>query len=230
MGKRFFGLVFGGIWLAVGLPFLIIGIVSAFHEHSFENEARYTDGMVLTKYIRRASKSNSTQYRITYRFEAHNGDTFEGDCQVDVHQWERLEERGPIRVSYLASNPRSNRVSGSSDWAFPLIFGILGGVFSISGGIIFFRSLIGFLTDRRLAGTGIPCEARVTEVGPTHVSINRRPQWRVHYEYRDMMGQTHQGRSGYLSEQEASEWQAGRSTQIKYDQNKPAKSVWLGRS
>jgi hypothetical protein len=100
---------FGGIWLSVGLVFLVVGVSVGIHRMSvderLEREGRTVDGMVLTKEIyRKSSKSgnsSSPSYRVTFRFVPRDGEIVEGTADVTAEDWDVLEERGPVQVMYL---------------------------------------------------------------------------------------------------------------------------------
>ncbi|MEX2164245.1 MAG: DUF3592 domain-containing protein [Sulfuricaulis sp.] len=233
--RRNFGLVFGGIWLVVGIPFAIGGYFMWQSEQRFAAAAVNTEGKVLTRDIRTArsrsssgGSSTSTEYWVSYRFQPSNGIPHEGSSKVDVHLWERLQEQGPVTVSYLPNNPTSNRVAGKPDWVGPAIMTGLGGVFALAGGTIVVFSLGKRLSRARLLRVGMSAEAVVTAVEPTSFSINRVPQWVVRYRYNDHRGRTHEGKSPYLAPQEAQEWKEGNTGKVKYDRERSDKSLWLG--
>jgi hypothetical protein len=232
--QRHFGLIFGGIWLVAGIGVLIGGIAMWQHEERFAREAVTTEGKVLTRDIRTAHSSSSsgsstsTEYWVSYRFHAPDGITREGDSKVDVHVWERLQEQGPVTVSYLTSDPATNRVAGEPDRVGPAIMAGLGGFFSLAGGTIVLFSLGKRLSRARLLRGGMSAEATVTAVEETSFSINRVPQWVVRYRYNDHRGRTHEGKSPYLSPQEANNWKEGGTGKIKYDRERSDKSLWVG--
>src|SRR5512132_1830710 len=99
-----FWLLFGGIWAVVGLPFLIVGIVLALQPSRYQN-AETADGMVLTKVIARNSKNSNVDYVVTYRFLTADGQTVEGRASVKRDAWDRLRERGTIKVAYQPRSP-----------------------------------------------------------------------------------------------------------------------------
>jgi hypothetical protein len=82
----------------------------------------------------------------------------------------------------------------------------------------------------RVQRNGATAEAAVTEVAPAGVVINRVPQWRLKYEFRDERGERHEGSSDYLRPHEAAEWQTGDRGLVRYDRDRAADSVWLGRA
>jgi hypothetical protein len=233
--RRHFGLIFGGIWLVVGIPFLIGGIAMWQHEERFAREAVTTEGKVLTRDIRTAHRSSSsgsstsTEYWVGYRFQAPGGTHYEGSSKVDVHVWEDLLEQGPVTVSYLTSDPAMNRVAGEPDRVGPGIMAGLGGFFSLAGGTIVLVSLGKRLSRGRLLRSGMSAEATITAVEETSFSINRVPQWIIRYRYNDHRGRTYENRSPYLSPQDANNWKEGDTGKVKYDREKSNKSLWIGR-
>jgi hypothetical protein len=232
--KRNFGLVFGGIWLVVGTPLLVGGIAMWIQEHRFAHDALTVEGKVLTRDIHTAHNRNSTgsatstQYQVSYRFLAPDGITREGRSNVDVHLWENLHEQGPVTISYLPGDPAANRVAGKPDWVGPVILAGLGGFFSIAGGSIVIVSLGKRLSRGRLLHSGMAAEATVTAVESTNFSVNNVPQWIIRYRYKDYRGRGYQGKSPYLSPQEANAWKKGDSGKIKYDREHSDKSLWVG--
>ena len=50
----------------------------------------------------------------------------------------------------------------------------------------------------------------------------------IQYRYEDEKGEAHQGRSGYLSLAEASRWHVGDRCEIRFDRERPARSMWIG--
>lgn len=230
--SRYFWLVFGGIWLVVGLPF----VFSAFHmfrtESRFSEEAASVQGTVLTRDIHRGRSTNggsSTRYEVSYRFTADDR-TFEHRDRVDVQTWEGLTERGPVEVQYLPDDPTQSRIAGETDRVGSFIMGGLGGFFAVAGGLIVAYDVRRRLLRARLQREGVSADATVTGVGPTNLSVNRVPQWVIRYRYADSRGRIHTGKSEYLSPEEAQEWKEGDVGRVRYDRQRPAKNVWFGRS
>ena len=233
--RRHFGLIFGGIWLVVGIPFLIGGVAMWQHEERFARDAVTAEGKVLTRDIRTAQRSSdsgsstSTEYHVSYRFLTPDGVAREGSSQVDVHIWERLNEQGPVTVSYLPGDPGTHRVAGEPDRIGSAIMAGLGGFFTLAGGAIFLFSLVKHRRRGRLLRSGMSAEATVTAVEETSFSINRVPQWIIRYRYDDQLGRTHEGKSPYLSPQEANDWKQGDTGKVKYDRERSNMSLWIGR-
>lgn len=233
--QRYFGLIFGGIWLVAGIGVLVGGIAMWQHEERFAAEAVTTEGKVLTRDIRTARSSSSsgsstsTEYWVRYRFQAPDGIRYEGGSKVDVHVWEGLQEQGPVTVSYLASDPTTNRVAGETDWVGPGIMIGLGGIFSLAGGTIVFVSLGKHMSRARLLRNGMSADGIITAVEVTNFSINRVPQWIIRYRYNDHRGRTYEDKSPYLSPQDANNWKEGDTGKVKYDREKSNKSLWIGR-
>jgi hypothetical protein len=232
LAKRSFPFMFGGIWLVCGAPFLVVGIYTGFdtirQEQGFRTYARVTDGMVLTKSIVR--NKNDTSHRVGYRFTASDGSVVKSEATVGASLWDRLVERGPVRVTYLPDRARTNRIEEQgADWMLPLIFGGIGLLFVGLGGFVFFTGVNGILRELRLETTGTLTEALVLDVAPANVTFNGVPQWRVRYRYHDHRGRTRTGGSGVMTPEEARVWKAGDRAMARFDPRAPKKSVWVGR-
>lgn len=244
LAKRSFGVWFGGIWLVGGLPFLIIGIyigVQTWQQsEQLKREGQMTTGMVLTKSrttstsrsFSTGSRTTSTTYRVGYSFKAPGGNVVKGEEEISSRIWERLEERGPIRVTFLPSRPDIHRLEGQgAGWMLPIIFTILGSLFASVGGFIFFKALAGIWRELHLGdrGKGMTVEGTVLEVAATNLTINEVPQWVIRYSYRDHKGKEHKAKSPHMSPEEAEAWKGGDKGTVRYDFRSPRKSVWLGR-
>ena len=110
------------------------------------------------------------------------------------------------------------------------VFPIVGVVIAAVGGVLLRRGLVEVSRELRLQQTGIPAEATVTAVTETNFRYNRERQWVVHYRYVDRDGRTHEGKSGYLSPDEAAEWEEGQTVAIRFDPVRPSESIWIGAS
>lgn len=235
INARSFWLWFGGIWLVVGAPFLFIGIYvgaqTVTQKERLQKEGQVTQGIVLTKSIGSSGRNSSPQYWVTYRFTTPDGHVVKDSAQVSVEVWDRLEERGSIQVTYLAQAPQSHRVEGQEDdWVLPIVFTILGGVFTSLGGFVFLRGLGQVRRARCLEREGMIAEGTVLEIRPSTISINDVPQWAIHYRYQDHLGKTHEGQSGPLSPEEAHAWQVGDTGAVRFDRRHPQDSVWVGKA
>ncbi len=232
LAKKSFPFCFGGIWLFCGAPFLIIGVYLAVDilrlQERFKSEAIVTEGMVLTKSI--TSRNNSKTFRVGYRFRAPDGAVVKNEVQVSEDFWNRVAERGAIRVTYLSSDPKTNRIDGAEGgWMLALIFTGVGSFFVPVGGLICFKGFRGILRELRLESAGAIAEATVIDVGLAGVSFNGVPQWRIRYRYQDYKGRKHIGESGPMSPEDAEKWKIGDWGTARFDAKAPKKSVWSGR-
>ncbi len=227
-----FLLLFGGIWLLVGVPFAIVGVFVYRTERAFERDGQVARGIVLAKEINRSRSNNgstSTSYSVRYRFTPRGGRPIEGTSTVDSDVWDGLVEREPVQVAYLPSDPSNNRVSGESKMLVAWIFGGLGSLFTIAGGVIFGFGVRGSVRHRRLRETGMTAEATITRIQTTNVKINRRRQARIVYEFRDDRGRMRRGRSSHMPIDDAMAWKAGDRITIRYDRDRPQISAWEPR-
>lgn len=213
--------------------FLIIGLYAAYdtvqQQQRFKTEAHVADGMVLTKSIRR--NKNSSSFWASYRFPAPDGTTLRHEVKVSARLWDQLVERERVHVTYLASDPKTNRLEGAGpDWVLPGVFTLLGLVFAPIGGVIFFKGVRGIMRQLRLQTEGTRADATVVEVEPANVSFNGVPQWQIRYRYQDHRGRTHGGQSGVMAPEEAEPWKVGDTGVIRFDPHAPKKSFWVGRA
>lgn len=230
-----FWLWFGGIWFAVGMPFLVIGLYLGI-QHStattqLDAEGKTVEGMVLTK-ARKASSSSSGRsstptYEVTFRFLTPGG-VITGKADVSRDAWDSLSEREAIQVTYLPDRPQRYRVEGqTSGWWLPGIFTILGGIFGGLGGFILLRARNLTQIRRRLQREGVTATATVSDVRAANMRINGIQQLAIHYEYRDERGRSHSGKEMFPPE-EAARWKEGDRVTIRYDRRNPGNSIWVG--
>lgn len=230
----FFALVFGAIWLAVGLIFLPVGLVLAWHEYQrgtvIPAEGERALGMVLTRTYTASSKNNDPSYSIEYRFATREGRQITSRAKVTRAEWELLKERGPVKVGYLPANPDINRVpSQLGDTVEAVVFSAVGGVFSLLGGVIAGIGLLRLLRQRRLASSGSSAQARVESVVETNYSVNGVRQLAVSYRFQDSSGREMHGKSEPMSPQEAANWKPGDVGAVRYDAAAPQKNLWVGK-
>ena len=217
--KGSFWVWFGAIWLAVGLPFVLIAAFLVVDERRFETEGRLVEAMVLTKEIR----------HVTYRFDTPDHQRFEGHGDVPEATWNALTERGPIQVVYLRDRPASNRIAGESKRMLLALFAFLGGFLSLVGGTMLVGALRSARTKRRLLESGVRAAAIVAEVGAMNLRVNGRTQWRLKYDYHDYQNRPHRG-TVYLAEDTARQWKAGDPGNVMFDPERPQKAIWLGKT
>jgi hypothetical protein len=232
-----FWLWFGGIWVFCGLPFLIIGLYIGLQTFMVSTrlaaEGRTVDGMVLTKAITSSSsgsnRNSSPGYEVTFRFATPTG-LYTGKADVTAEAWDALVEREAIRVTYIPDSPDAYRVEGQTNlWTLPVIFAVMGGIFTGLGAFVFHRAWSRLRTAARLQREGVPVDATIVEVRPANVRINGVQQWTARYEYRDGAGAVHTGSETFPPE-EADAWKEGDRISVRYDRRRPDRSVWTGTS
>jgi hypothetical protein len=225
--------LFGGIFLLVGLPLLVVSLYLFYTDWRFSRDGRSSEGTVLTREIRRSESRRSGQrsetrhYEVTYRFTV-DGKTLEGRDELSQGDWERLRERGPVGVLYLPQNPSSSRLAGNRPWLMKVMFGVLGLIFTTIGGTTVLRSIRHARLEAWLRQHGVSTQGTVTDLRERNVRINKVPLWRLQYEYRDYQGHPHVKTIDILAD-EAEHWNVGNIGKILYDSKRPTEAVWLGR-
>lgn len=226
-------MLFGGLWLAVGLIFLPIGLTLAWHEYQrralIPAEGALTVGMVLSKTFATSSRS-SQPFSIEFRFHTKEGRQVKASAKVSAAEWHLLQERGPIKVGYLPGNPEINRVPGQlRDSVAALMFSLLGGVFSLLGAVIFGIGLVRARRIHRLARSGIVAQGRVDRISESNFSVNDVPQLLVHYSFKDAAGRVVHGKSEAMSPERANQWKPGDRGTVRFNAAEPRNSVWIGK-
>ena len=112
-------LIFGAVWLVLGLGALAGGAYAFRLNQRYAREGVTVEGVVLTRSVSvsRAgvrTKTPTTHHDVTYRFQTPDGTTHEGADSLDEDLWNSLREQGPVTIQYLASDPSTSRVSDAS--------------------------------------------------------------------------------------------------------------------
>ena len=227
----------GALWLGtvlgvLGVVFAIIGVRDAYTERQYHTQGLTVAATVTDKSIERAKRGENsrTRYLVSYRFTSSEGQEVESSAEVPVEDWERLEAGQTFPVSYLPDAPGSSRAQGTGedDWIAVYVFLAIGTVFTLLGSGLAYSDLRVILRTIRVSRHGLPTEGTMVTVRPTGTSINRVPQWRLSYRYRDHLGRTQEGASHLLSPEEASAWKAGDRGTVRFDRERPEISVWMG--
>lgn len=230
LARRSVGVWFGGFFVLLGLPWFVVnGVLPFYADWQFAREGRSTQGMVLTKEIRRtgSTRSETLHYDVTYRF-AVAGETIEGRDELTLEDWKRLVEREPADVLYRAQNPSSNRLTGHRPWFMKTFFGLLGLVFAVVGSTMLVRSVRNARLEWHLRQHGVRTRGTVTELSDRNLKLNGAQQWRLQYEYRDPYGHRHV-KTVDMPHDEAQRWKVGDAGGVLYDAARPAEAVWIGR-
>jgi hypothetical protein len=140
---RSFSLLFGGVWLLVGLPFLIVGASVLWRQADRyrrpDQSSLQATGTVLTKSY--DTESLPVQYHVRFRFQSRDGKIHYGGGVVPARLWDALREMGPVKVFYLPENPEDNRMEGEEkSYVAGIIFTAVGGFASLLGGMVILLS------------------------------------------------------------------------------------------
>jgi len=230
IASRQFWFFFTLIFLLVGAGLLVAGGVLLQQEQRYSTDGAEATGRVVDKYTRRSSgRSRSTRYIVLYEFDTPDGFHISGQDSIGSGRWNSLRRGDSVPVEYVKSQPEKNRVAGESEYTVSLVLSGIGGGVALVAGFFFWKSLGRVRTALRLWREGVRTEGAVAEVKATNVRINRVTQWMIHYTYHDYGGRQQRGKSDYLPPDEAQAWKAGDTGVVRYDQNRPELSVWVGR-
>jgi hypothetical protein len=230
-----FWLLFGGLWLGVGLLFAAVGGLVLWLES--EREARLArDGasasaVVLAKNTAGGGQNRERTFGIDYRFTGPDGASREHSAKVDAATWRQLSEGQAFELRYVRDEPSIHAFAGErrEHRVIGPLFAALGSAFAIAGALILWRATARRALVERLRIEGMRVDGEVTEVGPTNFRVNRMPQWAVRYRYRDQVGNVHESRTPPMPQEEARQWQPGDRGEVRFDTNRPTRHVWLGR-
>jgi Protein of unknown function (DUF3592) len=224
----------GSFLFLIGIVFTVIGLQNALEEQHFGTHGLVVDATVTDKSIERATRGGNpvTRYLVTYRFTSSNGKEVESSTELPVEEWEHLEAGGKFQVTYLPDAPESSRGqdTGQNTWIAVYVFLAIGSVFTLLGGGLAFYEGRSVVWSIRVSRHGLATEGTIVRVGPTSTSINRVPQWRIHYRYRDHFGRAQEGASHLMSPIEGSVWKEGDRGTVRFDRERPDLSVWTGRT
>jgi hypothetical protein len=222
----------------VGTIFIVAGSMASLASvgewraaRRFERDAVATEALVVGTSLDAASRdgNQSTRYLLTYRFTPSNGAEREQTEEIPLELWETVAPGDAVTVRYLPEEPGTARIrSTAPEWVPPLV-AALTAAFAALGVLIAWKWWRRLLVLVRVQRNGVAAPATVMQVAPAGVLINRIPQWRLRYEFRDAHGARHEGESDYLKPHEAAEWQAGDRGAVRYDRDRAADNVWLGR-
>lgn len=107
--KRSFLILFGGIWLLVGLPFFGVGIGTALSELRLEREGTLATATITSVEQTNLRINGRPQWRIRYQFTDRQGRKVDG--KSDAMSWEeveRFQEGASGKVRFDPEKPAAN--------------------------------------------------------------------------------------------------------------------------
>lgn len=137
------------IFLVPGLILLGVSALMFRVEWQYHTSAEQTTGIVLGKWStfeigsRAIGTGSSVSYHIRYEFRPAFGGPREDSDTVSQRYWDTLKRGNSLRVFYLPSHPNHSRLSRGMRVGFPLILLVVGGMFTLMGGL----AEVGIVTD-----------------------------------------------------------------------------------
>jgi hypothetical protein len=218
----------GIIPAVVGLLFVFFGVKQLIDERAYTAHGMVAQGSIIGKSLERAgeSGSDSTKYRLAYRFTTARGETIDGGRVVPPEAWEETKEGDPISVRYLPDRPQANREAAESKESDAIFMTAMGLLFTIIGGSIVTAVGARDLHRWHLRHRGVKAEGTVLEIEPSWLTLNGVPQKELHYSFNDAAGQRQEGRSGPVAPDMASKLRVGSKGIVFYDLNSPDDNMW----
>lgn len=194
--------ILGGIFTGIGLIFLLIGICLGVETYLFAKKAQVVEGTITDMVYHHDrytgdSETSDTQVSVYVSYEL-DGVSYE----VPLNEYSSFMQVGkPILLYVDADNPQRVRVKSLAYLLFA-IFGGIGGVFVIAGGILLMIRGKRIRKRRRLRETGQMIYAQAVASGiNTHYQLNGRSPYYLELHYQDpMTGERWQFRSGLIWE------------------------------
>jgi hypothetical protein len=230
-----FAIIFGGVWLVLAIPFILAGIYMLKLEQRYEDEGISVPGTVSSKRIEeRRERDRQTKreeikksYYVKYNFDVSGDQHLEGEDSVSSDVWQNLSENSPIQIQYLKGEPEKNRVAHAPERLGGILFLLFGGIAEIVGLVSIGYVIKKKRTIKNLIQNGMMVDGTITKVYASSLTINDQRQWQFEYSYRDLKGGQHTGKSDYLTPDAALAFKSGLKGRVRYDQNKPQKSLWV---
>lgn len=188
-----FLLLFGGIWTVVGVAITIgftIGGGPVWNDLILDRRGVRVEAMPTAIEPTGAHVNGRQVYRVSFSFLDGAGQPHDTDAETtDRALRARAERRERLSIDYDPRQPVLARLTGGSasffGWfvLFPLAF-------AVAGLLILRAALARVWRTRALYVHGQAALARVTDVSPTSMRVNRRPVMRVAYEFETIMGKS----------------------------------------
>jgi hypothetical protein len=230
-----FWLLFGGLWLGVGLVFAVTGAVVLRLESEraarLANDGASATAVVLAKTTSSGGKDREATFGIEYRFAGADGAAREYSAKIEAARWRSLAEGDLFELRYVRDEPSVHVFPGArrDERVIGPLFAAVGSLFAVAGALILWRTMARRALAERLRVEGMRVDAEVVDVGPTNFRVNRMPQWAIRYRYRDHVGNVHESRTPPMPQEEARRWQPGDRGGVRFDTAQPRRHVWLGK-
>jgi hypothetical protein len=215
--------VVGGVLLAIGAGLTLLGLYVANVARTFAMKAQPASGIVTEL---EATPVGSAGF-VRYRFRTPDGRAFTGGENVPPHVFAPLHVDSLVQVRYLPDRPETHHIEGAESGASAVLLAAVG--FLVVGGVLLFSGMRLERGDARLRRDGVLVEARVAGVTAASVEIDGVEQGRIEYTFADAQGRPQRGRSRMMPLHDAQRFSAGDRGYVRYERERPARSMWLGR-
>lgn len=134
-------LVFGIVWGAFSLVFLLLGVHFLRLEQQYEAESETVPGVVTSKRVEEKRERDretkrekvSKTYYLKYKFSPSEGKEIEAETSVSSGGWESTQAHDTIQIQYLPSDTTRSRVAGETQKTGGYVLTGLGAVGELIG-------------------------------------------------------------------------------------------------
>jgi Protein of unknown function (DUF3592) len=218
------------IFFAAGVAAAGAGISTLVTEWRYAVAGEVAEGVITAKSIEEARRSerSSTRHMVSYRFTTARGQVTEGRHRLSWEAWESGKEGDRILVRYRQDAPHTNRAATADETVEGFVTLALGIAFGGLGGGALALALYARRRRARLMRDGLSVTGVVVAVEPSGVRVNKVPQMRIRFRFRDPAGRERQGASQTMPPGEASRWKPGDTGEVRFDALNPDDNVWIG--
>lgn len=192
--NRRFPLLFGGVFLTVGLAFLIVGVLVLNAYNKFAAAAVKVPGAIsrIERYRNSRGKTSHSVY-VSYSY---NGEHYR-DIPINAYTSDMYEGKG-ITVLLDPAAPDNIQVEGSAT-VLCVIFTGMGAIFAVIGAVPIIIAHRNVLRRKRLTAGGKKLDAVIDEISQnTSLTMNGRHPYIVYCAYTDDKGTVYRFKSANL--------------------------------
>lgn len=159
--------IFGGVFLLIGIVFILICLISTIAYNKFKESAEKCNAVITNIESYYDSNSETTEYDVYVRYEV---DDVVYDKELNYYE-SGMVEGDIITIYYNVDDP--NDIMADGDATLFLIFGIIGAIFAIIGVVCLIVVIRGKKIKKRIIAMNCIIQAQIGGIEPNYsVSVN----------------------------------------------------------